>query len=60
MSKKQYITPLAVVDAILTERLLESGSETIPIDKEDDPVTDPNEVYSRRRKDVWDEEEEEY
>ena len=29
------------------------------INKDDDPVTDSNEVYSRRRKDVWDDEEEE-
>lgn len=59
MSKKQYITPLAAVDAILIERLLQGGSETLPINKDDDPVSDPSEVYSRRRKDVWDDEEEE-
>jgi len=59
MNKKQYITPLSAVIAIRSGRLLQGGSETLPINKDDDPVTDSNEVYSRRRKDVWDDEEEE-
>ena len=59
MYKKQYITPLSAVIAIRSGRLLQGGSETLPINKEEEPVTDPSEVYSRRRKDVWDDEEEE-
>lgn len=62
MTKKYYIAPLTSFHAIQAASLLQSASqESLPIHKDEDenPVTNPDDVYSRRQRDVWDDEYEE-
>lgn len=56
MKKKYYAAPLTEVLGIDAGNLLQSNS--LPIDKnnEEEPVSDPSEVYSRRQRNVWDDE----
>lgn len=63
MTKKQYTAPVTTVVDIHVDSLLTDASKNgLPIDKEneEEPVTDPNYVYSRRRRNTWDDEEEDY
>lgn len=62
MTKKYYIAPLTSFHAIHAASLLQSASqESLPIhkDENENPVTNPDDVYSRRHRDVWDDEYEE-
>ena len=60
MTKKKYNKPLtAVVDIHADVLLLGTSTESLPIDRSGNPVTDPDGVYSRRYSNTWDEEEEE-
>lgn len=51
-----------VVDIHVDSLLTDASKEGLPIDKEneEEPVADPTEVYSRRRRNTWDDEEEDY
>ena len=63
MTKKQYTAPVTTVVDIHVDSLLTDASKNgLPIDKEneEEPVSDPTEVYSRRRRNTWDDEEEDY
>ena len=63
MTKKQYTAPVTTVVGIHVDSLLTDASkEGLPIDKEneEEPVTEPGDVYSRRRRNTWDDEEEDY
>ena len=59
--KKLYIEPnteIVIVD-VKTTLLTASDPQNQPLDKDEDPITDGNEIGSRRYNDVWDEEFEE-
>lgn len=59
--KKTYMMPSTEVLDVKIERLLTTGSELdihTPTD-EDDTVDNPDDLLSRRRNDVWDDEDEE-
>ena len=63
MTKKQYTAPMITVVDIHVDSLLTDASKNgLPIDKEneEEPVTEPGDVYSRRRRNTWDDEEEDY
>ena len=63
MTKKQYTAPMITVVGIHADSLLTGASkEGLTIDKEneEEPVTEPTDVYSRRRRNTWDDEEEDY
>ena len=63
MTKKQYTAPMITVVGIHADSLLTDASKNgLPIDKEneEEPVSDPTYVYSRRRRNTWDDEEEDY
>lgn len=63
MTKKHYTAPVTTVVDIHVDSLLTDASKNgLPIDKEneEEPVTDPTDVYSRRRRNTWDDEEEDY
>lgn len=63
MTKKQYTAPMTTVVDIHVDSLLTDASKNgLPIDKEneEEPVYDSTDVYSRRRRNTWDDEEEDY
>ena len=60
MDKKQYQAPLTTAIGLRTEALLlVTSKDTIPIEKDGNPISDPNNVYGRNNWDDWDDEEDE-
>ena len=53
---------ITVVDIHVDSLLTDASKNGLPIDKEneEEPVTEPGDVYSRRRRNTWDDEEEDY
>jgi hypothetical protein len=55
--KKQYHAPQTATTGLYIETLLlGTSSDSLPINKDDEPVNDPGNVYSRKNWGGWDDE----